>query len=128
MTIDLKEEDFQAKVLDNKSKPVVLEVWASWCHNCKTLDPIFNASAEELKDKAEFYKLKADDNRDLTKSLKIMGVPTLLFYRHGVLIAKKPGVRSQKSISKILDPLYEYSKEEAEANIHKGLLKKLFGS
>jgi len=128
MTIDLKEEDYQAKVLDNKSKPVVLEVWASWCHNCKTLDPIFNASAEELKDKAEFYKLKADDNRDLTKSLKIMGVPTLLFYRHGVLIAKKPGVRSQKSISKILDPLYEYSKEEAEANIHKGLLKKLFGS
>jgi len=128
MTIDLKEEDYQAKVLDNKSKPVVLEVWASWCHNCKTLDPIFNASAEEFKDKAEFYKLKADDNRDLTKSLKIMGVPTLLFYRHGVLIAKKPGVRSQKSISKILDPLYEYSKEEAEANIHKGLLKKLFGS
>jgi thioredoxin 1 len=127
MTIDLKEEDYQAKVLDNKSKPVVIEVWASWCHNCKTLEPIFNASAEELKDKAEFYKLKADDNRDLVKSLKIMGVPTLLFYKHGVLIAKKPGVRSQKSISKILDPLYEYSKEEAEANIHKGLLKKLFG-
>jgi thioredoxin 1 len=127
MTIDLKEEDYQAKVLDNKSKPVVIEVWASWCHNCKTLEPIFNASAEELKDKAEFYKLKADDNRDLVKSLKIMGVPTLLFYKHGVLIAKKPGVRSQKSIIKILDPLYEYSKEEAEANIHKGLLKKLFG-
>ena len=127
MTIDLKEEDFQAKVLDNISKPVVIEVWASWCHNCKTLEPIYNASAEELKDKAEFYKLKADDNRDLTKSLKIMGVPTLLFYKHGVLIAKKPGVRSQKSISKILDPLYEYSKEEAEDNIHKGLFKKLFG-
>ena len=127
MTIELKEEDFQAKVLDNNSKPVVIEVWASWCHNCKTLDPIYNASAEELKDRADFFKLKADDNMDLTKSLKIMGVPTLLFYKHGVLISKKPGVRSQKSITKILDPLYEYSKEEAEANIHKGLFKKLFG-
>ena len=128
MTLELKEEDFQAKVLGNDTKPVVIEVWASWCHNCKTLEPIYKASAEELKDKADFYKLKADDNMELTKSLKIMGVPTLLFYRHGVLIAKKPGVRSKKSISKILDPLYAYSKEEAETNIHKGLLKRLFGS
>ena len=127
MTLELKEEDFQAKVLDNGAKPVVIEVWASWCHNCKTLDPIYKASAEELKDKADFYRLKADDNIDLAKSLKIMGVPTLLFYSYGILIAKKAGVRSQKSIGKILDPIYAYSKEEAEENIHKGLLKRIFG-
>lgn len=127
MTLELKEEDFHAKVLDNGAKPVVIEVWASWCHNCKTLDPIYKASAEELKDKADFYRLKADDNIDLAKSLKIMGVPTLLFYSYGILIAKKAGVRSQKSIGKILDPIYAYSKEEAEENIHKGLLKRIFG-
>ena len=114
MILELNEKEFQANVLDNEHKPVVIEVWASWCHNCKTLEPIYKASAAELKDKANFYQLKADDNRELTRSLKIMGVPTLLFYRHGVLIAKKPGVRSQKSISKILDPLYSYSKEEAK--------------
>jgi len=128
MTLELKEEDFQAKVLDNEVKPVVIEVWASWCHNCKTLEPIFRASAKEHEAKADFYQLKADDNMELTKSLKIMGVPTLLFYKHGVLIAKKTGVRSQKSIGKILYPLYSYSKEDAEANIHKGLLKRIFGA
>ena len=127
MILELNEKEFQTKVLDNKHKPVVLEVWASWCLNCKTLEPIYKASAAELKDKANFYQLKADDNRELTRSLKIMGVPTLLFYRHGVLIAKKPGVRSQKSIGKILDPLYSYSKEEAEANVHKGFFKRIFG-
>lgn len=127
MILELNEKEFQANVLDNEHKPVVIEVWASWCHNCKTLEPIYKASAAELKDKANFYQLKADDNRELTRSLKIMGVPTLLFYRHGVLIAKKPGVRSQKSISKILDPLYSYSKEEAKENVHKGLFKRIFG-
>ena len=124
----LNANEFQAKVLDNKHKPVVVEVWASWCHNCKTLEPIYKASAAEQKDKADFYQLKAEDNMELTKSLKIMGVPTLLFYRHGVLIAKKAGVRSQKSISKILDPLYSYSKQEAKEDIHKGLFKRIFGS
>ena len=128
MTLELKEEEFQGKVLDNNTKPVVIEVWASWCHNCKTLAPVFDATAEVLKNKVDFYKLNAEDNMDLTKSLKIMGVPTLLFYKHGVLISKKPGVRSQKSIGKLIDPLYNYTKEEAEANIHKGLFKKLFGA
>jgi thioredoxin len=126
MTLEIKEEDFQAKVLEENNLPSVVEVWASWCHNCKTLAPIFKATAEELKGKANFYQLKADDNVNLVKSLKIMGVPTLLFYRHGVLIAKKPGVRSTKSIKTILEPLFTYSKEEAEANAHKGLFKRLF--
>ena len=127
MTLELKEEDFQAKVLDSTSKPVVVKVWATGCHHCKTLDPIYKAIAEELKDKADFYQLNAEANMALVRSLKIMGVPTLLFYKHGVLITKKAGVRSQKAISKILDPLYSYSKEDAEANIHKGLLKRIFG-
>ena len=127
MIKELKEEDFKSNVIDNKAKPVVIEVWASWCHNCKTLDPIFKATAEEHSDKADFYQLKADDNRDLVKSIKIMGVPTLLFYKHGVLIAKKPGVKSQKAITKILEPLIGYTEEESEANKNVGLLKRMFG-
>ena len=128
MTLDLKEEDFQSKVLDRESKPVVVEVWVTRCHHCRKLDPIYKASADELREKADFYQLKADDNMELVKSLKIMGVPTLLFYKNGVLITKKAGVRSQKAISKILDPLYSYSKEDAEANVHQGLFKRIFGS
>jgi thioredoxin 1 len=127
MTQELKEEDFKEKVLNNSTKPIVVEIWASWCHNCKTLDPIYKATAEDLSDKAEFYQLKVDDNQSLVKSLKLIGVPTLMFYKHGVLIAKKPGVKSQKTITKILEPLINYSKEEAMANKHVGLLKRIFG-
>jgi thioredoxin-like negative regulator of GroEL len=125
--MDLKAEDFQAKVLDNISRPVVIEVWASWCHNCKAMKPIFKATADELDDKADFYELKADDNMDLVKSMKVMGVPTLLFFSHGVLISKKPGVRSKKTISKILEPMYSYSLHDATENKHRGFIKRLFG-
>jgi thioredoxin 1 len=127
MTLELKEEDFQSKVLDIETKPVVVEVWASWCHNCKALDPIYKSTAKDFNGEADFYELKVDDNKDLVKSLKILGVPTLLFYKHGVLVAKKPGVRSQKAITRILDSIKSYSKEEEETNKHKSLLKKLFG-
>ena len=127
MTQELKEVDFKDKVLNNSTKPVVVEVWASWCHNCKTLDPIYKATAKDLNEKAEFYQLKVDGNQTLVKSLKLMGVPTLLFYRHGVLIAKKPGVKSQKTITKIIESLINYSQDEAMANKHVGLLKRIFG-
>ena len=126
MTRELKTEDFSTKVLENEVKPIVVKVWASWCHNCKTLAPIFQSSAEEHGVKVDFYGLKADDNIDLAKSLKIFGVPTVLFYRHGVLIAKKTGVVSQKSIAKTLQPLYEYSKEDAVSNAYKSLFKRIF--
>ncbi len=126
MSLELKAAEFAQKVL-HSSKPVVVDVWASWCHNCKTLEPIFRETATEYGARADFYLLKADENRELVKSLKIMGVPTLLFYRHGVLIAKKPGVRSKKEIAKLLEPLYDYNSEEAIANEHKGLWQRLFG-
>ena len=126
MSLTLNAADFHRKVIENK-RPVVVDVWASWCHNCKVLEPVFREAAATMNDKADFYMLKADDNRDLVKALKIMGVPTLLFYRHGILIAKKPGVRSKKDIARLLEPLYAYDSEEAMANEHKSLWQRLFG-
>jgi len=127
MSQSLKEENFNRSVLENSSKPVVIKVSTNSCHNCKTLAPIFEASEVEHRDRADFFELKADDNLNFARSLKIFAVPTLLFYRHGVLVAKKAGVRSQKSIGKILEPLYNYSKEDAVKNKHKGILKRIFG-
>ncbi len=124
--MELKAADFREKVLAS-DKPVVVDVWASWCPNCKVLEPVFREVAEENKGAADFFMLKAEDNRALVKSLKVMGVPTLLFFRHGILVAKKPGVRSKKAIEQQLAPLYDYDQEQALANQYKGFLQRILG-
>ncbi len=122
LTSDNYEESIKAK-----NKPVAVMVTASWCHNCKALAPIFEKTAEELASKADFNYLSVDDNQALAKSLKIMGVPTMLFYRHGVLIAKKVGNQSPNTIKKIIDSLASLTPEEANAKVYRGFFSKLFG-
>ena len=108
-------------------RPVVIMVTASWCHNCKALAPIFEKTGTELESIADFNYLVADDNKELVKSLKIMGVPTMLFYQHGVLIAKKIGNQSPATIKKIVESLVNLTPEEAKDKEYCSFFRKLFG-
>ena len=108
-------------------KPVAVMVTASWCSNCKALAPIFEKTAEDVGDKANFNYLSVDDNEALAKKLKIMGVPTMLFYRHGVLIAKKVGSQSPSTMKKLVDSLANLTLEEANDKAYRSFFSKLFG-
>lgn len=102
-------------------------VTASWCDNCKALVPIFEKTGKKLESIADFNYLSVDDNKELAKSLKIMGVPTMLFYRHGVLIAKKVGNQSPNTMKKIVNSMVELTPEEANAKEYRSFFSKLFG-
>lgn len=123
---ELTSEEFEESI-KSKKRPVAIMVTASWCHNCKALAPIFKKRGEELSTIADFNFLRVDDNKALTKSLKIMGVPTMLFYRHGVLIAKKVGNQSPNKMEKVIDSLIELSPEEAIDKEYRSFFNKLFG-
>lgn len=123
---ELTSEKFEESI-KSKKRPVAIMVTASWCHNCKALAPIFKKTGEELSTIADFNFLRVDDNKALTKSLKIMGVPTMLFYRHGVLIAKKVGNQSPNKMEKVIDSLIELSPEEAIDKEYRSFFNMLFG-
>ncbi len=110
-----------------KDKPVAVMVKASWCGSCKALAPIFEKAAAELENKAKFNYLTVDGNETLAKSLKIMGVPTFMFYRHGVLIAKKIGNLSGKKMKEIIESLENLTPEEANVKKYRSFFNKLFG-
>ena len=116
-----------SQAITSEIKPTVVMVTASWCHNCKALVPIFKKTGEELNGIADYNFLSVDDNKELAKSLKIMGVPTMLFYRHGVLIAKKVGHQSPSTMKKLIDSLVELTPEEASDKEYRSFFNKLFG-
>lgn len=104
-------------------KPVVVEVYTSTCPNCKALDPIFEETARENQIIADFYRLSADNYLQLARKHKVLGVPTLLYFSHGVLVDRKAGVSSKKSILKRLRPILDYTQEKAENNVLKGWVR-----
>ena len=127
MNLQLNQDEFTGKVLDEQERPVMVEVWASWCGNCRALDPVIKEVARELAGEANVYQLKADDNQQLVKELKIMGVPALLYYRHGVLVGKKLGIQSKKKIVETLKELATFDRQQSSEKQYKSWWQRLFG-
>ena len=109
-------KNFRTTVL-NSPQPVVVDVWADWCGPCKMLAPQFGAASRELEGKARFVKLDADKNQKLVRKYKVMGLPTLLFFKDGQLVDRTTGVVSKSTILKRVKPMLS---EEDRAAIKTG--------
>ncbi|MFK5878359.1 MAG: thioredoxin family protein [Flavobacteriaceae bacterium] len=122
MIKNITSHNFADKVLKSK-KPILLEIYTKSCPNCKVLAPVVEETAKANSTDFSFYKLNAKDNLDLVKQFKVMGVPTLLFFSHGILVDKKAGVINQIKIEKRLKPLLDYTKENAAKKQITGFFK-----
>ena len=126
MIANLSQDEFEEKVLA-ADKPVVLELWGLRCSFCEKLDPIFKQAANDAGESAYFYQMLVNDNIELARKLKVMGVPMMLFYHHGVLVAKMKGLQSGVKILKQLDKIKDYTPDEAKEKEYKPFLKRIFG-
>ncbi|MCB9419051.1 MAG: thioredoxin [Ardenticatenaceae bacterium] len=103
--------------------PVVVDVWAPWCGPCRMQAPIFEEAAQQFDGEALFVKLNADENQELVRQYKIMGIPTMLFFRYGRLVERKTGVQSAEAIAKRLSGLLSMTPEQAEKQEITGLFR-----
>ena len=62
-------------------KPAIVDFYASWCGPCKKLSPIMEKMSKKYEDKVNFYKIDVDESSDLANTLKIKGIPTLIFFK-----------------------------------------------
>ncbi len=87
------------KIIQDATVPVVIDVWASWCHLCKLQTTHFEDAAREHTGGAQFFTLNADENSAVVRRFKIFGLPALLYFYGGKLIARKIGVQSVAAIN-----------------------------
>ncbi len=72
-----------------KDGVVVVNVGASWCPDCKRIEPIMQALATEYKDKVHFFKVNFDNEEQLKDTLQIRRIPTLIFYKNGEEVGER---------------------------------------
>lgn len=75
-------DNFESEVLQSEL-PVVVDLWGPKCAPCLALMPHVEALAEEYAGRIRFAKLNVMENRPLVVTLRVLGVPTFLFYRKG---------------------------------------------
>lgn len=91
MAVEVNKDNYDAEVLQSKL-PVVVDFWGPQCHSCLALMPAVEHLEHEYAGKIKVAKLNAAaGNRMLCAKLRVLGLPTFLFYKDGVEVKRLSG-------------------------------------
>ncbi|MDR0934225.1 MAG: thioredoxin TrxA [Burkholderiaceae bacterium] len=100
--ITISDASFDTDVIKS-GKPVLVDFWAAWCGPCKMIAPILDELAEEYNDKITVAKMDIDANQAVASRLGIRGIPTLILFKDGQLVAQKVGALSKGQLKQFID-------------------------
>ena len=73
-------------------RPVLVDFFAGWCGPCHALAPALEQLAAKRAGEVDVVKLDVDANPDVTLRFGIRGLPTLMLFKGGQVVASQVGV------------------------------------
>ena len=96
------DDSFDADVLKS-DKPVLVDYWAEWCGPCKMIAPILDEVSKAYDGRLQVAKMNVDENRVVPAQHNIRGIPTLMLFKNGAVVATKVGALSKSQLTLFLD-------------------------
>ncbi|MBM3340333.1 MAG: thioredoxin TrxC [Betaproteobacteria bacterium] len=87
--VDLSESEW-ADIANHSNRLMVIDFWAEWCGPCKTMAPQFEIVASQLP-AIRFAKINTDLAPNLSSTLAIRSIPTLLLWKNGRELDRRAG-------------------------------------
>jgi thioredoxin 1 len=82
MAVEVNADTFDKEVVQSDI-PVLVDFWGPACVPCLALMPHVEGLGEKYGEKLKVTKLDASKNRRLCLNLKVLVLPTFLFYKGG---------------------------------------------
>lgn len=76
------EESFRREILDRNGW-VLLNFWTGWSAECRTMRAVIRDLVDSLRGEISFAATDWDQEKELAKRLKVVGVPTGIFFLGG---------------------------------------------
>lgn len=91
--------------LITENNVVILQFTADWCGPCRLLSPLISELETQYAGLAVIAKVNVDEEREIASQFGIMSIPTILFFKDGVLVEKQVGLMSKKDLKEKIDKL-----------------------
>ena len=97
-SIIINDNSFEQEVLKSETLTLV-DFWAEWCGPCKMIGPALEEISEEMKKEVRITKLNIDENPSTPQKYGVRGIPTLLLFKNGEVVAEKIGALSKTKLT-----------------------------
>jgi thioredoxin 1 len=98
--LELSERNFDDIV--SGDKPVMVDLWATWCGPCQFMLPIFDKLAKKYGQKVTFGRLNVDDNQGVAMRFDVYAIPTFIVFVNGKAIDRAVGAVGEKGLEGLL--------------------------
>jgi len=100
--IHVTDDSFDSDVLKS-DKPVLVDYWAEWCGPCKMIAPILEEVSSEYSERVKIAKLDVDHNQATSMKYGIRGIPTLMLFKEGNIVATHVGALTKSQLTAFID-------------------------
>ena len=96
----INRDNFEEKVL-KADKPVILDLWASWCGPCKMLAPVVE-ELSEAHPEVLVGKVNVDEEPELADRFGVTAIPMLVLVKNGEVAKTAVGYQSRQQLEEAL--------------------------
>ena len=94
---NLDSDNFDTTITE-MSKPTLIDFWAPWCGPCKSIAPILEELAIEMRDQIQICKVNVDNNANIASRFNIRAIPTMLLFKDGSIVDQIVGLTNKDDL------------------------------
>jgi len=104
--LEVTDQTFENEVLKSPL-PVVVDFWAAWCGPCRMIAPVVEEFEKDFRGRMKVVKLDVDANPNIASRFAIRSIPSLLFFKKGLLVDQIIGACTKSQLAKIAGQILE---------------------
>jgi putative thioredoxin len=114
--VDVTDSTFEQVVVEgSKERPVVVDLWATWCGPCHALSPILEKVAQDRDGAFLLAKLDVDENPMVAGALGVQSIPMVIAFRDGRPVNGFVGAYPEQEVQRFVDTILPTEAELAAA-------------